>query len=230
MESRRSIRLFEKDPVPEAVIQHCLDLALLAPNSSNLQPWEFHWVRTPAKREELNRACLSQAAANTAAELIVCVARTRTWRRNCADMIRQIEELRAKGTRIPKATTDYYYKLVPFAYTQGPLSLLGFLKRIGTFFYGLARPTTREPLSHTDMKIWAIKSTALACENLMLAFRAHDFDTCPMEGIDSRRVRKLLQLPGDALVPMVLAVGKRRPAGVTLPRIRAERSWFVKIV
>ena len=82
VEGRRSIRLFDGTPVPEEVIQNCLDIALLAPNSSNLQPWEFHWVRTPEKRTNLNKACLSQAAANTAAELIVCVARTQTWRRN----------------------------------------------------------------------------------------------------------------------------------------------------
>src|SRR6185312_13814880 len=54
--SRRSIRLFDPDVrVPQAVIDHALDLAMLAPNSSNLQPWEFHWVRTPEKKAELAR-------------------------------------------------------------------------------------------------------------------------------------------------------------------------------
>ena len=230
VESRRSIRLFEKEPVPEAVIRHSLDMALLAPNSSNLQCWEFYWVRTPAKKAELVKACLSQAAASTAAELIVCVARTQTWKRVCKDMLFQMDEHRKKGARISKAAQHYYEKLVPIVYTQGPLGLFGLLKRIGFFIVGLRKPIGREPASCHHMDLWAVKSTALGCENLMLALRAHGYDSCPMEGMDSRRVRKLLKLPGDAIVTMVLAVGKRRPEGVTIPRIREERSLHVKEV
>jgi nitroreductase len=51
-------------------------LALLAPNSSNLQPWTFYVVQNPTKKKQLVKACLNQLAAKTASELIVCVART----------------------------------------------------------------------------------------------------------------------------------------------------------
>lgn len=51
--SRRSVRVFTNTPIPEKIMNDCLDLALLAPNSSNLQPWEFHWVRTQEKRMNL---------------------------------------------------------------------------------------------------------------------------------------------------------------------------------
>ena len=40
--SRRSTRVFSGETVPENVMRRCIDLALLAPNSSNLQPWEFY--------------------------------------------------------------------------------------------------------------------------------------------------------------------------------------------
>ena len=60
-------------------MQDCLDLALLAPNSSNLQAWEFFWVKESRKRS-LSKACLSQPAARTAAELVVAVAKTNTWK------------------------------------------------------------------------------------------------------------------------------------------------------
>jgi nitroreductase len=198
---RRSVRLFEKTPVPEAVMEKCLDLALLAPNSSNLQPWEFHWVRTEPKRAELVKACESQAAAATAAELVVCVARTNTWREACADMVAQLERHEKQGDRIPKAAWAYYRKLVALRYRQGPLGLFGLAKRIYTFFRGLRHPIQREPNSRQDMRIWAIKSTVLACENLMLAARAQGYDTCPMEGFDHVRVRKILNLPRDAEIP-----------------------------
>lgn len=48
--SRRSVRVYEDSPIPESVMRECLELALLAPNSSNLQAWEFFWVRSPKKR------------------------------------------------------------------------------------------------------------------------------------------------------------------------------------
>ncbi len=42
---RRSVRQYTDNPVPDAVIVRALEAALLAPNSSNLQPWEFYWFR-----------------------------------------------------------------------------------------------------------------------------------------------------------------------------------------
>ncbi len=76
VESRRSVRKFTDKPIPEDVLNACLDLALLAPNSSNLQPWTFYVVQDAAKKKQIVKACLGQLAAKTASELIVCVART----------------------------------------------------------------------------------------------------------------------------------------------------------
>jgi nitroreductase len=66
--------------------------------------------------------------------------------------------------------------------------------------------------------------------DLIDGFRAHGFDSCPMEGIDQKRVKKLLALPRDAQIPMVIGVGKRAPNGVYGPWIRFNRSLFVKEV
>ncbi len=76
IQSRRSVRKFTKKEIPADVLDDCLDLALLAPNSSNLQPWTFYVVQNPTKKKQLVKACLNQLAAKTASELIVCVART----------------------------------------------------------------------------------------------------------------------------------------------------------
>ncbi|ENW04259.1 hypothetical protein F934_02304 [Acinetobacter beijerinckii ANC 3835] len=73
VESRRSVRKFTDKKIPAEVLDDCLDLALLAPNSSNLQPWTFYVVQNPSKKKQVVKACLGQLAAKTAAELIVCV-------------------------------------------------------------------------------------------------------------------------------------------------------------
>ncbi|MGE3974680.1 MAG: nitroreductase family protein [Bdellovibrionales bacterium] len=223
--SRRSIRVFDGTPIPETVVNDCIDMALLAPNSSNLQPWEFYWVKTPEKKQKLVEACFSQPAARTADILIVCVARTKAWKITRQQMLREFQR---QGDKVPKSALAYYEKLVPVAYNMGPLNLFGFLKKVAAFFIGFKRPIPREPMSESDMKIWAVKSCSLAAENLMLAFRAHGFDSCPMEGYDSARLRKIIPLESDAFVTMVIGAGKRSSKGVYGPRIRFKRAQFVK--
>ncbi|BBH54601.1 nitroreductase family protein [Fluviispira sanaruensis] len=225
--SRRSVRLFNGTPIPEEIMNECLDLALLAPNSSNLQPWEFYWVKSPDKKSELVKACLSQPAASTAAELIVCVARSKTWKQNANIMLDVFAKSNAK---IPSSVIDYYKKIVPLAYTQGYFSILGTLKRLILSVRGLKTPTPRNPVSNSDMILWATKSCALATENLMLALRAFSFDSCPMEGFDANRIEKILDLPPDAHIVMVIGAGKRSPNGIYGPRIRFERNLFIKEV
>lgn len=221
--SRRSVRRFDDTPIPEAVLQDCLDMALLAPNSSNLQPWEFHVVRTPALRAELATACLSQNAARSAQVLVVVVARLATWQEHCDMMIEQWPE-----ETVPKIVDNYYRRLAKLHYGQGPLNVLGIGKRAFAAVAGLRRPMPRGPFSQADMKVWAAKTVALGAENFMLAMRAHGFDTCPMEGFDEHRVQRLLKLPGDAFVVMVVGCGKRAADGVYHPRIRFARERFIK--
>ena len=82
IDKRRSVRKFSNKTIPEEVIIKALNAALLAANSSNLQPWEFYWVKDDNKKEDLIKACFSQNAAKTAQELIVAVSRIDTWKRN----------------------------------------------------------------------------------------------------------------------------------------------------
>lgn len=195
--SRRSVRLFKDTPIPENIVNACLDLALLAPNSSNLQPWEFYWVRTKEKKKELAQACLSQSAAVSAAELIVCVARTDTWKAHAKKMLDLFSK---QEVPVPKAVIDYYEHVDPLTHANG------------------------------DIKLWAVKSSSLAAENLMLAFRSYSFDTCPMEGFDPKWVSKILNLPPEAHITMVIAAGERDPKGIYGPRIRFDRKNFIKEV
>lgn len=223
IKSRRSVRVFMEDKIPDEIVHKCIDAALLAPNSSNLQPWEFYRVVNPKKKKELVYSCMNQSAARTAAELIVCVARTDKWKLRQKEMI---EYFNNSEQRVPKGAYTYYQKIVPLVYTQGFLSLIGYLKKIIFFFRGLTQVSPREPSSYADLRIWAHKSTALGCENLMLAFRAYGYDTCPMEGLDSKRVRKLLNLPKRAEICMVVAAGKRAENGIYGKQIRMPKEKF----
>ena len=222
--SRRSTRVYSDEPVPESVVRKCLELATLAPNSSNLQCWEFYWVRDATKKQELVKLCLGQPAAATAQELIVCVARLDTWRRNSKMML---EHLSAGEADVPEAKLHYHRKIVPLAYGHGPFYILGPLKKLAIAVMGLFRIIPRGPASKADMRVWAHKTTALACENLMLSLRAFGFDSCPMEGMDERRIQKLLSLPRAAEVCMIISAGKRAKHGIYAKQFRFDPSLFV---
>lgn len=222
--SRRSTRVYTQEAIPEEVMRRCLELTLLAPNSSNLQPWEFYWVRDNAKKAELARLCLQQPAATTAQELVVCVARLDTWNRNRKLMLDAMER---SGREVPESALSYYRKLVPLAYGQGPLSVFGPIKKLIFWLLALSKPMPRGPAGKADMRVWAHKSTALGCQNLMLSLRAFGYDSCPMEGMDPTRVRKLLGLPRTAEICMVISAGKRAETGIYGDQIRSDSSLFV---
>jgi len=222
--SRRSTRVYDDTPVPEDVMRKCLELATLAPNSSNLQCWEFYWVRDASKKQQLVEYCLGQPAAATAQELVVCVARLDTWKRNSKMMLARLE---ANESDVPPAMLHYHRKIVPLAYGQGPLYIAGPLKKLAIAVLGMMRVVPRGPAGKADMRVWAHKSTALACENLMLSLRAFGFDSCPMEGMDERRVQKLLDLPRAAEVCMVISAGKRATHGVYAKQFRFDPSLFI---
>lgn len=222
--SRRSTRVYSDQPVAEDDMRKCLELATLAPNSSNLQCWEFYWVRDETKKQELVRLCLGQPAAATAQELIVCVARLDTWRRNSKILL---DHLLSSESKVPEAKLHYHRKIVPLAYGHGPFYVFGPLKKLLIATLGLFRVVPRGPAGKADMRVWAHKTTALACENLMLSLRAFGYDSCPMEGMDERRIQKLLGLPRPAEVCMVVSAGKRDQHGIYDQQFRFDRSLSV---
>lgn len=223
VEGRRSVRKFTKDPVPDEVLNDCIDLAILAPNSSNLQPWEFVVVKSPELRAKLAVACMDQNAAKTAPILLVQIGRTKTWGENAQRILDEWHE-----PEIPSQVQTYYSKLVQFHFMTGPLNALGIAKRIMQKVVTRLRPLPHSHYNHADIKTWAAKSCALACENFMLAARAHGYDTCPMEGFDENHVRQLIPMADDAFVVMIIAMGKRADNGVYYPRQRFSRERMVR--
>ena len=224
--SRRSVRVFTNEKVNHDDLKECIELALLAPTSSNLQCWEFYWVKDSVKKEKMKHYCLDQSAATTAQEFIVCIARMDTWKKNKNSILKFLKSSKSS----PGSVEKYYKKIVPLVYSQGIFGIIGLIKKISIFFIGMFKVVPREPFSYSDMRVWAHKTTALACENLMLALRAYGYDSCPMEGMDSKRIKKMLDLPRKAEVCMVVSVGKRAENGVYGKRSRLNSENFIKVI
>ncbi len=80
--SRRSVRTFRPDPVPEDLLKLLVELANWAPSAGNLQSRDFVLVRDAKLRQGLARAALDQDfLAQAPAVLVVCANLHRVFSR-----------------------------------------------------------------------------------------------------------------------------------------------------
>jgi len=54
----------------------------------------------------------------------------------------------------------------------------------------------------------AMRSVGISAQTLMLTAKALGYDSCPMIGFDPVEVAKIIKLPGDHVIGMMLVVGK----------------------
>jgi hypothetical protein len=227
---RRSNRAFDSSiEVPDDLIQKSLERATLAPNSSNMQLWEFHWIKSKPLLESFVPLCMGQGAAKTAKHLVVFVTRKDKWRERAKWNLERIKETVAEEpSKLQKGSMDYYGKLIPLVYANDPFGLMNIVRKSISFFMGMRKPFYRTGGS-AQQRIVVHKSCALAAQTFMLSMAAEGFHTCPMEGFDEKRVKRILNLPRGAEINMIIAVGKGTEKGIWGPRFRVpnEKVIFV---
>jgi nitroreductase len=226
--NRRSVRKFLPKTFPHEAVQKAIEAAQKAPNSSNMQTWEFYWVQGKDKefKEKVNQICLNQSASRTCDQFLVVTCNPKLWKKRLPQILNWVESVKA-----PKLIHTYYKKLIPFTYSSGPLNLYALFKGPLIFFTGLFRPMARGPITSKDIEQVAVKSAALASENFVLAITAQGGATCMMEGFDEWRMKKLLKLPCSSKVVMTIAIGYAdEEKGLWGPQFRVPFEEVVKIV
>jgi len=71
--SRRQVRSFTSQQIPEAVLRHILEGGRLAPSGSNRQPWDFVVVRDQEQRRRLSEVWKGAAFVAGAAAVVAVV-------------------------------------------------------------------------------------------------------------------------------------------------------------
>jgi nitroreductase len=221
---RRSVRHYKDEPLNSDKVKHCIELATLAPNSSNMQLWEFYHVIDTTILKKLSVACLNQGAATTAQQMVVFVTRQDLYRKRAAKMLgletKNIlkNSPEAKQAKRIKTWKLYYGKVMPLLYMSF-FGFLGIVRKILVNIVGLFRPIVYQ-VSENDMRVVVHKTCALAAQTFMLAMANENYDTCPMEGFDSKKVKGILKLPYGAEINMVVSCGIRDENGVWGDRMR----------
>lgn len=221
---RRSVRNYKAVSIDAEKVKHCIELATLAPNSSNMQLWEFYHIADTEVLKKLSVACLNQESATTAQQMVVFVTRQDLYHKRAKKML-ELETLNIHKNS-PQEKQDkrinrwkmYYGKVMPFLYMRF-FGILGLLRKVVVNIIGIFRPIVYQ-VSESDMSVVVHKTCALAAQTFMLAMADEKYDTCPMEGFDSTRVKRILKLPYGAEINMAVSCGIREETGVWGDRMR----------
>lgn len=221
IEFRRSNRSFDPNvKVPEEIIRLSLERAILSPNSSNMQLWEFYWISSEKALKEFIPLCLNQQAARTAKQMVVFVTRKDKWRERAKWNLERVKEtIQGEPSKLQKGGLNYYGKIMPLLYKNDIFGFYSLVRRSISFFMGLRKPFFQTGGS-ANQRIMAHKSCALAAQTFMLSIAAEGFHSCPMEGFDEKRVKRALSLPRGAEINMIISVGLGTEDGIWGDRFR----------
>lgn len=229
--SRRSMRRYDQEePYDKDIVKKSLELAILSPNSSNMQLWEFYRITKPEDLKKMTEYCLGQGPAKSAREMVVFVARPDNAKRSIKHNLELVNDKKSfEKEAFRKVRRTYYSKAMPLFYSGDFLFLGSLLKKLSVTIYGLFKPTVRE-VTVINKRVTMHKSVALAAQTFMLAVKSYGYDTCPLEGVDSKRIKKFLNLPSKAEINMVITVGKGVKEGIWYPQTRLPYDVVVKDV
>jgi len=186
IKSRRSIRRFAPDDVPDEMINQMLEAARLAPSGSNSQPWRFLVVKDAAKRKELRRISMNQRFVEEAPVVIIAFIDLERRSQNARQM--RWQEFQ---------DSDIFESL------SGDLGEREFWERITS-----AADSPRETVLPS-----ARSNTYIAITQMILMATGLGLGTCWLAGFNHAEINPLFSLP-DTLVPVaVVPVGF--PAGKT---------------
>ena len=213
---RRSVRVQSDSPIDSSLVKACITNATLAPNSSNMQLWEFYHITSEEANKNIKAACFNQPAARTAQQLVIPVVRMDLWKQRIQalkeDLIAGFEKAKERNTEKEAKAIAYLDDEMPEIY-QKKSWWENFRLQRNIRQKGKTKAVYRE-VSACDLRIIGQRSTALAAQNFMISMAEVGYDTCPMEGYDSLRIKEILGLPDAAEINMVIGCGIRAENGI----------------
>ncbi len=79
IKSRKSVRSYNEEPIPDEVLNEILEAGRLAPSWVNVQPWKFIVIKDEKTKELLFKASGEQKQILGANVIIACVADMEAW-------------------------------------------------------------------------------------------------------------------------------------------------------
>ncbi len=229
VKERRSMRVYDANkPFDGEAVHRSLQRAMFAPNSSNMQIWEFYRITDPEKIKVIAKYAMNQSAARTARELVVFTVPRSVYKKRAKANFdfhharynnKPLNELTSREQRRLK----YYSHLMPMYYFQDWFGIAGLIRKLIVGISSIWRPVVWQ-VSKNDLRVVCHKSAALAAQTFMLSMQAEGYATCPMEGFDSVRVKRFLKFPSGYEINMIISCGPGTAEGIYHEQFRVDES------
>lgn len=221
--ARRSTRRFRSDPVAPEIIYQLLDAARWSPSAFNLQPTHFIIVTDKSIKERLYPACMKQRQVLEAAAIIVFTGDRRVAENHLERILTQEREAGA-------ITAEYEAMLrrnVPLSFSHKPFGLGWVWKAFADLIVSRFIPLPKLQAIHKSY--WLAKQVSMSAMVFMLAAEAAGLSTCPMEGFSEQAVKRVLGIPSNQTVVLVVPLGYADNSGaktrLPLNELVHENHW-----
>jgi nitroreductase len=176
---RRAVNFFDPHKnVPDDLLKQVVEMAALAPSSSNLQPWSLMVLKDPEEKMRLRKLAWNQLKVSEAPVILIVLADMDGWKPGHFFVEKNFSEMVRAGI----TDNDKRKK-----FDEACFSLYG---------------------SCAERQIaFASKNTAFFAMALMLAAKNFGLDTHPMDGFDLEGVRREFKIPDRFWIPLLIAVG-----------------------
>ncbi|EIM62702.1 nitroreductase family protein [Desulfobacter postgatei] len=186
--NRRSINFFDPDKdLSPEVIKKMVELASNSPSSFNLQPWNLVVLRDRAQKEKLKELAWNQPKIVEAPVTMIVLADREGWKQGHPGLERTWQEMVKTG--MPETKRDWFLNATRSLYNWSTDANLAF----------------------------AAKNAAFFAMSLMYAAVSLGLDSHPMDGFDHEGVKKAFNIPDRYWIPVLLAVGYKKPGLVLDP-------------
>jgi len=186
---RRAINFFDPDAaISEEILREMFDIAAKTPSSFNLQPWNVMVLRGREKKEKLRELAWNQPKVVEAPVILIVLADKNGWREGHATVEKNWQQMVESGAMQPEQR-DWFLNAAKSLYDWSPEANLAFAAKNAGFF----------------------------AMSLMYAAASLGLETHPMDGFDHEGVRDAFHIPDNFWVPLLLAVGYKKPGLKILP-------------
>jgi nitroreductase len=186
---RRAINFFDPGrDVAEADLRKMVELASRAPSSFNLQPWNLMVLHDPVAKQKLQELAWNQPKVSEAPVTLIVLADRDGWKEGHPTVEKNWQSMLDVG-QMTEDKRDWFLNAAKSLYNWSSEADLAF----------------------------AAKNTGFFAMALMYAATSLGLETHPMDGFDHEGVRKAFAIPDNFWIPLLLAVGYRKPGLELLP-------------
>ncbi len=182
-QNRRSINFFDPDKaIPQDLLKKMVELAANTPSSFNLQPWNLMILKEREEKEKLKALAWDQPKVTEAPVVLMVLADKNGWQEGHPVFEKTWDQMLASGA-MKDAQREWFLSATGSLYNWSKDANLAFAAKNAGFF----------------------------AMSLMYAATSLGLETHPMDGFDHEAVKKAFHIPDQFWVPLLIAVGYKKP-------------------